>query len=486
MTPPPCAPIAAPLAAALLLLASGCGPAAEPPFDSSALARASNGAGDALDSAVVTMLEQRLQAVRDQPGSAAALRSLGLACETSGSWDLAVLALEAALAADTADQGARLHLAICLHEAGRYDEELAALGTITEAEPENLPALYRHGVALLDRGRFDEALRSFQTLAALQPDLHQGHLGVGQVLLEQEQAEEALEHLDRARARAGGDRFVEFAMGQCLADLGREQEAAAFLARGTDAKRTHIADPLNAELAQYVVGRTGLLQRALRLHQGGDFASARRILAGLAEDYPEDTTILANLGSAERELQQSEAAIVSLTRAVELDPTLYAAWFNLASTHMDVFIRARSDSGQTSGERLTLALAAADRAVEHGGHLAEMHEVRAKVHTLMNEGERAITDYQQAIALGTDNQETYLAVARLQFLRGDREGAFLTLGQGADLHPDWVEVRVQALPILVDRRDSLGARRLLEEVEALVPNDRRVEAMRQLIADQGL
>ena len=40
-------------------------------------------------------------------------------------------------------------------------------------------------------------------------------------------------------------------------------------------------------------------------------------------------------------------------------------------------------------------------------------------------GERAIADYQRSIALGTDNQETFLAVARLQFLRGDREGAFL-------------------------------------------------------------
>lgn len=469
-----------------LLLLGACGPEVALPFDATDLSRASDGAGEGLDPAVVSMLEARLDAVRSEPSSASAMRSLGLACETSGSWDLAIQALEAALVLDPKDQGARLHLAICLHEAGRYDEELAALQEVSAAEPGNYAALYRLGVALLDRGRFDEALISFQTLATLKPDLHQGHLGVGQVLLEQEQPAQALTHLDAARARAVGDRFVEFAMGQCLADLGREQEAAAFLARGADAKRTHIADPLNAELAQYVVGRTGLLQRAMRLHQGGDFASARRILAGLAEDYPEDTTILANLGSAERELQQPDAAIASLTRAVELDPTLYAAWFNLASTHMDVFIRARSASGSSGSERLTLALAAADRAVEHGGHLAEMHEVRAKVHTLMNEGERAINDYQQAIALGTDNQETFLAVARLQFLRGDREGAFLTLSQGAELHPDWVEVRVQALPILVDRRDALGARRLLEEVETLVPNDRRVEAMRQLIADQGL
>lgn len=469
-----------------LLLLGACGPEVALPFDATDLSRASDGAGEGLDPAVVSMLEERLDAVRSEPSSASAMRSLGLACETSGSWDLAIQALEAALVLDPKDQGARLHLAICLHEAGRYDEELAALQEVSAAEPGNYAALYRLGVALLDRGRFDEALISFQTLATLKPDLHQGHLGVGQVLLEQEDPEQALTHLDAARGRAGGDPFVEFAMGQCLADLGREQEAAAFLARGTNAKRTYIADPLNAELGRYVVGRSGLLQRALRLHRGGDLGGARTILVELAKQYPEDTTILANLGSAQRELGLSEEAVESLSRAVELEPDLYAAWFNLASTHMDVFIRARSASGSSESERLTLALAAADRAVEHGGHLAEMHEVRAKVHTLMNEGERAINDYQQAITLGTDNQETFLAVARLQFLRGDREGAFLTLSQGAELHPDWVEVRVQALPILVDRRDALGARRLLVEVETLVPNDRRVEAMRQLIADQGL
>ncbi len=379
----------APRAHALL---GACGPQVDLPFDASDVSRASDGAGEGLDQAVVDMLEARLEAVRSDPDSAPAMRSLGLACETSGSWDLAIQALEAALVLDPKDQGARLHLAICLHEAGRYDEELAALKEVSEAEPGNLAALYRLGVALLDRGRFDEALISFQTLAALKPELHQGHLGVGQVLLEQEKPEQALTHLDTARGRAGGDPFVEFAMGQCLADLGREQEATAFL--------THIADALNAELGRYVVGRSGLLQRALRLHRGGDLSGARRILVDLAEEYPDDTTILGNLGSAQRELGLADEAVVSLSRAVELEPDLYAAWFNLASTHLDVVLRERKESGKVSGERLAMALEAANEAVRHGGHLADMHEVRAKVHTLMNEGERALVDYQRAIDLG--------------------------------------------------------------------------------------
>ncbi|MBL6721926.1 MAG: tetratricopeptide repeat protein [Planctomycetes bacterium] len=478
---------AASLATALSLsLLGACGPQVDLPFDAGDLSRASDGAGEGLDPAVVNMLEARLEAVRSEPDSAAAMRSLGLACETSGSWDLAIQALEAALVLDPKDQGARLHLAICLHEAGRYDEELAALQEVTDREPSNLAALYRFGVANLDRGRFDEALISFQTLAALKPDLHQGHLGVGQVLLEQEKPEQALTHLDTARGRAGGDPFVEFAMGQCLADLGREQEAAAFLTRGADAKRTHIADPLNAELSRYVVGRSGLLQRALRLHRGGDLSGARRILADLAEEYPDDTTILGNLGSAQRELGLSDEAEVSLSRAVELEPDLYAAWFNLASTHLDVVLRERKETGRVAGERLTKALEAANEAVRHGGHLADMHEVRAKVHTLMNEGERALVDYQRAIDLGTDHQETYLAVARLQVLQGNREGAFVTLDEGASRHPDWVEVRIQSLPILVDRRDAIGARRVLGEVRSLVPDDPRLGAIQDLLESNGL
>jgi hypothetical protein len=71
-------------------------------------------------------------------------------------------------------------------------------------------------------------------------------------------------------------------------------------------------------------------------------------------------------------------------------------------------------------------------------------------------------------------------------LQGNREGAFVTLDEGASRHPDWVEVRIQSLPILVDRRDAIGARRVLGEVRSLIPDDPRLGAIQDLLESNGL
>ena len=102
------------LGLALLHLVAGCGDEYSTLPDLSG----TTVAPDVLDPAVQVVIQKRLEAIKRNPESATAQRSLGLAFEANSAWPWAIGAYRRTLAINPDDNAARLHLAICLGHAG--------------------------------------------------------------------------------------------------------------------------------------------------------------------------------------------------------------------------------------------------------------------------------------------------------------------------------------------------------------------------------
>lgn len=481
-------------------LLSGCNDESQPPaspMDSNApgasAARTTPGGLDehstqkeALDPAVQEVIERRLRAVERNPSTSTTHRSLGLAYQANGAWTRAIAAFRKTLKLNPVDHAARLHLAVCLSLAGGNQESIKHLEHVVKAQPDGPAALYRLGVGYLKAGRFSEARKRFLAVSTLMPDNPHGHLGLGEVAMEDGNARAALVHLEKARTTGKGNEFVDFALGQCLAELGREMEAMPLLSQGADAARPQIGDSLSQEMSRYGVSRSALLGRAADLHQTGDPTAAMGILERLAKDYPEDLVVLNNLAAAYMALNREDPALATLNHVLEIKSTQHSAWFNISSIHFDRAIAVLGSDPQAAQSHLVKALAAADNAVRHGGHLARMHTMRGKVLMIMNSRSEAIAELGESIRLGTNNEDVYLNSAKLMVATQRHEEAFRLLLGALQKHADWVEVRFLCMPFFINQKDTINARRLLHEITNLAPKDKRLPALRTLLTRNGL
>lgn len=440
----------------------------------------------ALDPAVQAVIETRLKAVQRNPSTSNAYRSLGLAYEANGAWVRAIDAFRKTLELDPTDHATRLHLGACLALAGGDREALEQLEIVVKAMPNGAAGLYRLGVGYLKVGRFQEARRHFLTVRNLLPSNPHGHLGLGQVELEEGNPQAALEHLEKARTTGKGNEFVDFALGQCLADLGRDGEAMPLLSQGADAARPTLADSLSREMGRYGVSRAALLSRASNLHQAGDPAGAKSILEQLQKGYPRDLVVLNNLAAAYMAINRQDDALLTLDLVLEINPEQHSAWFNVSSIHFDRAMIARAESPEAARNHLIKALAAADKAVRHGGHLARMHTMRGKVLMIMNSHSEAVAELGEAIRLGTMNEDVYLNSSQLLIAMKRNTEAFELLLGAMQKHPDWAEVRFRCMPFFMSTKDAINARRLLAELVLLVPDDKRIENLRNLLNQRGL
>ncbi|MAE47249.1 MAG: hypothetical protein CMJ86_10205 [Planctomycetes bacterium] len=470
------------LSLALLHLVAGCGD------EHSTLPDISDAtmAPDVLDTAVQVVIQKRLEAIKRNPGSATAQRSLGLAFEANSAWPWAIGAYRRTLAINPDDHAARLHLAICLAQAGEDVEHVEQLERVVKAEPTMAAGLNLLGLGYLDAGRFQEAQAQFLTLRNLFPDHPLGHLGMGQVLLEKGEAKDALEHLRKAHKLAPDDLFVGFMLGQCLADIGRSSEALPYLSRANDPIRPHLADTLTKELGGYGVSLTAQIAQASRYLGVGNRTVALSILEDLADDYPDDLAVLNNLGAVYIQVGQDEDALRVLHHLLTLKPDHHRAWFNISSIHYDRGVALLSTDRAAAQPHLNKALSAADKAVTHGRHVARMHNQRGNALMALNNPEEAIAEYREAIRLGSTDETVYLKCSQLSFMKNRPSEGFEVLMKAAQSHPDWFEVRIQIVPYYVERQDSIGARSLMAEIKNLAPDDPRLTNILNLIVESGL
>jgi len=261
------------------------------------------------------------QAASWQPGNAAILHDLGLACLQSGQTGEAIEALLASVAANPRYADAHLRLGIALESAGAFEAALAAFRAATKVLPSLADARYRAGDLLDSLGRTQEARQAFLRAAASAPKTSLGRIAAARAKLAENRDAEAEKILRQALALDKTNAIALDLLGNILTESGRFAEAETMFLRAIELA------PLRAGSFYDVVrgrriGRDdmGLLARIRAAASLPGLDPAQRSRVHLALGKAAD-----DLAEYEEAMRHFDAAEALRNSAVRFDPDVFAA-----------------------------------------------------------------------------------------------------------------------------------------------------------------
>ena len=165
--------------------------------------------------------------------------NLGECCRRLGRPEEALEHFSAALSTTPAFHNARFNAALCLTELGRFDEAAEDLTTLATAVPDNADILAVLAQALRDAGRSEEALTAYRRVAALVPDSTIAWSNIGTLLRRMGRLDEAADAHRQALETNPGNPEILMNLGMALEDARAHDEAAAAYTEATEAAPDH-------------------------------------------------------------------------------------------------------------------------------------------------------------------------------------------------------------------------------------------------------
>ena len=280
----------------------------------------------------------------------------------------------------------QMHDAIAAAQAGDEPRALEIVRALTEKRPRFVPALKLEGMLLQESGRPDDALVAYEsalTLAPNDPDLMlkagsmnlvSGHLEratslltqrlrllpadedasyyLAQALHLQGENDHALAVLKTATGKNAGHPPLWQKFGELLCSAGQYAEALPWLQKARQADSSLERLPFDIAVANYGLMNLNAAAEAAaeesRLQPGdldnwmllatveikqADYAAANEALQKVLAAHSEDAAALIALGHCQVELKQYPAAIETLDRALQIDPTQTLGHFFLSRAY---------------------------------------------------------------------------------------------------------------------------------------------------------
>lgn len=272
-------------------------------------------------------VDEALRAARARPDEALSWFELGATYEGLGLRELALAAYEGAVARDRDLARGWHRLAAVRADAGDFSRAADAMEEVTRLAAHHGPAWWRRGFWLLDLDRPDQAAEAFRVATEVDPSSPAGWVGLAHVALRRGSAEEALRVLGVAADRCRPDPHLHLARANALRRLGRLDEAAAEMRaarRGMgDAHAQEFppwADPWDAEVGLFRMGRAALFLEASTAARAGDHAAAARVLEAPWREDPADAELAWRLARYHLYLFRPADAHRVLAPALEANP----------------------------------------------------------------------------------------------------------------------------------------------------------------------
>ena len=216
------------------------------------------------------------KAIALRPNYAVALSNLGNVCLALDLHHEGLESFDKALAIDgnLADAHNGRGWALC--SLRDYGEAIASLNRALSIQPDHVSALTNRGAAWLELLRFDDATADYNRVIALAPDNANGWYGRATVLVRNKGIADALPDCEKALAINPGFFQAHILLGQCLAGLGRVDEAHASFDRAL-AIKPDFEDAITQQdlRARFCGGRQRCASISKRGSYGGS-GSARR------------------------------------------------------------------------------------------------------------------------------------------------------------------------------------------------------------------
>jgi choline-sulfatase len=218
------------------------------------------------------------------------------------------------------------------------------------------------------------------------------------------------------------------------------------------------------------IAMLGEFERAKQLLHTGRAHEAAGLLADLVRRSPGNVPFLTQLGSAQLQSGQGEAALATYRNAAQANPGLDLLHVNLAEALRTLGRR------EEASKEYELALKLNPRSAGAWLRLAEIAEAAGQ------EGE-ARRVLRRAVEAGTESASVLTRLAALEATAGDRGAAERAARQATEVAPGWAPAWLELGKILVSRGERVEGKRSLERAVAAAPGSPVAQEARRVLAE---
>ncbi|MEM7230099.1 MAG: tetratricopeptide repeat protein [Planctomycetota bacterium] len=314
---------------------------------------------DAFDDATVAHMKESINAVRTSPQRPEGWSRLGMVYHANQLLDLAQACYDQALRLRPNAARPMYYSAILSHERGDTPSAITIGKRVRAAAPTYVPAQCRLAEWHYEVGGFDEALVVYESVLARAPKFGEAVRGRARILIQRRAWDEVISSLVAYLETNDDDGYARNLLATAYRGRGDAGPDAEGMVGTVSATASPIHDPW---LEEMMLERRGVRQdvkRADRMIEEGKLDEAFALFDQLYENAPDDTTVLAHMHRAYRNVGRTAEALPLIERAVSLRPTFHMLHIYHAGTLLEL---ARAASPAERTELIERAIASAERA----------------------------------------------------------------------------------------------------------------------------
>jgi FimV-like protein len=442
--------------------------------------------------------EEFKQALKFDPGSAAAALSLGQVLIGQKRYTAALAYLQDALKTPApSDMKAQLQttLAVAYAESGDSDQAIRTLEEVIKAHPDNAEAYFNLGTVYAKQGPafgYQKAVANFKEAIRIDPHFDAARYSLAKVLVQTGQFSGAVEYLseyvlnrpndaegfhllgsayagfpqlskavellERARQLRPDDYQIRYDLGASLAKAGKTEEAI---------EQLRAAERINPDFADTHY------QLALQLQKQGDVDRSQRemqIFEGLKSQASQEISAGTFNNEGNRLLQEGKAreAAEAYRKAVQLDSNNAQWQYNLSL--------ALAKLGDRAGQRNAL-----QKALQIDPSVAATHNDLGLVYLSEDKLNEAELEFQAALEINPKFAEAQNNLGVVYSQQGRDAEATALFRQATENDPTYARAFVNLGLLMARRGDFPAAREEIQRALKIMPNDAGALAVLEMI-----
>ncbi|MCH2132800.1 MAG: tetratricopeptide repeat protein [Phycisphaerales bacterium] len=425
-----------------------------------------------LDPSLKEAFATALRAVEENPGNDRSWQELGLTYHANARPDLAAACYEVLVARNPGD--ARVHAlrAMALDDVGDRSGRLESMRKAVEHDPRNVEYQWQLSRYQLSDGQADQACVTAEEARSIDGNNVQAAHALAHALLEAEQDARAETVLKAWLVKQPGDLHAHHLLGVALRNQGRALSARGHVAAGMGSGPDwHGAE--SRVIETWARGPQALRTRGLALVDAGEADQAVTIFNHLVSGYPDDATLVLNLGMATAATGDSTTAESLYEQAVRMDPELDIAHRQLAGLEL----RGRSEAAlRGDADALGQAEAHLRRAQEIAPDSAATNALLGRVMVLQGRTAEAAELLAKASIANPGDLQLGFSTANLLLDEGRHDDAMSIIEVMRVLRPDDPQLVVLSAAVHSGRGDLETARTLLQQAQRRWPRHPGVKA----------
>jgi tetratricopeptide (TPR) repeat protein len=280
---------------------------------------------------------------------------------------------------------ARYLLGVALARIGNYEEAIENAKQVKDY----VPAIWQQGYWNLDLGNFNIASEKFNEAISKDRNCVAAIIGLARVYLATNTPDKAILLLEDVISRGGSHPYLTFLLGTAHRRAGNHSTASKLLATPVNGP-PRWDDPYTQEMMTFTRGYAADLARAMASIDSGKLTEAVKQLETLLKHYPEDNTVLNNLGTVYLKLGKLNEARRILTKGISASPSYAPLQLTMAYV------------SQAQG-KLDLAIAYAKKAIALQPAMSPAHSLAGQLSFQMGNFREASSYFAKAIQLGNSD-----------------------------------------------------------------------------------